>query len=95
MNSVLSAEIGLCSTYEKLLNDCEEALDAWAARSGQIRRIHLTGATVGGELLRLQARFARAYATLRKHIDRCERCQLTAPRTNRHRPPISILRASA
>jgi len=75
MKLELSAELGICDQYEKLLNACEQALTAWSVRSEELRRIHLTGVEVGGELLRLQANFAKAYALLRRHTERCERCR--------------------
>ena len=81
MKLELSAELGLCSKYEELLNECERALETWSARSEQIRSIHLTGVEVGGELLRLQAHFAKTYATLRRHVARCERCWYLASRS--------------
>lgn len=84
MNVEFSAELGLCGLYEKLLSDCERALEAWSARSEELRSIHLTGVAIGGELLRLQARFAKAYAALRRHSEKCEHCRLQAKRIRPH-----------
>jgi hypothetical protein len=81
MMTEFSAELGLCATYEELLSTCERALEAWSARSEQIRKIHLAGVEVGGEMLRLQARFAKTYAALRRHADNCEHCRLQARRS--------------
>jgi hypothetical protein len=80
MNTEFSAELGLCHTYEELLSDCERALEAWSARSEEIQKIHVAGAEVGGEMLRLQARFAKAYERLRRHVEKCENCRLQAKR---------------
>jgi hypothetical protein len=80
MNAVFSVELGLCRTYEELLSDCEQALDAWSARREQIRKIHLAGVKIGSEMLQLQARFAKAYAMLRRHAENCEHCRLQAKR---------------
>lgn len=74
----LDLEVLLCGDYEKLLNDCQKALDHWNARSERVRQTQQTGDEAGRELLRLQARFAKSYAVLQRHIERCERCQLAA-----------------
>jgi predicted secreted protein len=68
----------LCGEYEQLLNDCQRALEQWNGRSERIRQAHLQGEATGRELLRLQARFAKAYTVLQRHVDRCERCQLAS-----------------
>ncbi len=82
MKAESSADLGLCGAYEELLRDCEQALEAWSARSEKIRQIHLTGAEVGAELLTLQVRFARAYTTLSAHTEICQRCSFLAKRTS-------------
>jgi predicted secreted protein len=74
----LSFEALLCGEYEKLLNDCQQALDRWNDRSETVRQRHQTGEETGIELLRLQARFAKAYTLLQRHVRRCERCGLAA-----------------
>lgn len=78
MNDELTFEVLLCGEYEKLLTDCQNALDHWNARSERLRLTHQTGDETGRELLRLQARFAKSYTVLRRHVERCERCQLAA-----------------
>lgn len=78
MNDELPFEVLLCGEYEKLLNDCQEALDRWNERSEEIRQTKQTGVDAGRELLRLQARFAKSYTVLQRHIQRCERCELAA-----------------
>ncbi len=91
MKAELSADLGVCSAYEELLRDCEQALEDWSARSEQIRQIHLTGIEVGSELLLLQARFAKAYAVLRKHTQKCPHCSFLARRND----PRGFRRSSA
>jgi hypothetical protein len=71
-------EVSLCSEYENLLNECQRALDRWNERSEQLREGHQAGEATGRELLLLQARFAKAYTVLRRHVERCENCQLVA-----------------
>lgn len=78
MSNELSFEFLLCGEYERLLNECQLALDHWNRRSERARQLHVTGEETGRELLRLQARFAKAYALLQQHIEHCERCQLAA-----------------
>ena len=81
MNDELSFEVLLCAEYERLLNECQDALDHWNERSESIRLARQTGKESGGELLRLQARFAKAYNNLQRHVGRCERCELAARMT--------------
>ena len=72
----LSFEGILCGDYERLLNDCQLALERWNERSEQIREAHQTGVDAGRELLRLQAGFAKSYTILQRHVQRCSRCEL-------------------
>ena len=78
VNDELTFEALLCGDYETLLNDCQQALDRWNERSEQIRETKQTGVGTGRELLRLQARFAKSYTVLQRHVRRCERCELAA-----------------
>ena len=78
MNDELSFDVLLCGEYEKLLNDCQRALNHWNGRSERIRDAQQTGEQAGRELLRLQARFAKSYTVLQRHVERCDRCQLAA-----------------
>lgn len=78
VNDEFSFEALLCGEYERLLNDCQLALDRWNKRSGQIRATQQAGVETGRELLRLQARFAKSYTVLQRHVHRCERCGLAA-----------------
>jgi predicted secreted protein len=82
MTEELSFEFLLCGEYERLLCECQKALDHWNSRSERIRQAQMSGEEPGRELLRLQARFAKSYAVLQRHIEHCERCQLAA-RMNR------------
>jgi hypothetical protein len=68
----------LCGEYERLLDDCQRALERWNGRSEQIRQARETGVETGRELLRLQACFAKSYTVLQRHVQRCERCELAA-----------------
>ena len=74
MDEELSFTTAFCSDYEKLLDHCQLALAAWSDRSEYAREADISGEAVGRELLRLQARFAKCYAVLQKHVHSCERC---------------------
>jgi hypothetical protein len=76
VNDELTVEVLLCGEYERLLNECQQSLDEWNGRSEEIRQTHQKGEAAGRELLSLQARFAKSYTVLQRHIERCEECQL-------------------
>jgi len=63
-----------CPEYEALLDNCQRALQAWSERSENARSAHVTGEGIGRQLLLLQARFAKSYDTLQRHVHSCERC---------------------
>jgi hypothetical protein len=74
MTRQLPATVLACSEYQRLL---EESSGAREARS--TFRIKRCGAQVIPEetireLLRLQAKYARAYALLQNHVRTCGRC---------------------
>jgi len=74
MSEELSLADSFCTDYERLLDECQQALSAWSARSEKIRQSRVTGESVGRELLRLQTQFAKCYTVLQKHTRTCERC---------------------
>jgi len=76
VNDELTVEVLLCGDYEKLLEQCQRSLDDWNERSEEIRQTNQNGEAAGRELLLLQARFAKSYTVLQRHIERCEECQL-------------------
>ena len=78
MNDEFNFEVLLCDEYQRLLNECQNALDHWNGRSEHLRQASQTGEETGRELLRLQARFAKSYSVLQRHTDHCEQCQLAA-----------------
>jgi hypothetical protein len=78
VNGQIFCEVLLCEEYERLLKECQKCLHLWNERSEEIRRTRQTGDAAGRELLSLQARFAKSYALLRRHIEECEECQLVA-----------------
>jgi len=74
MNEDRSFANAFCSEYESLLDQCHRDLLAWSERCESARDAHVTGEAIGRELLRLQARFAKSYDVLQKHVHSCERC---------------------
>jgi hypothetical protein len=75
MNSTVACKTAVCAQYEILLKECEVALQAWDERREQIAHSHLSAKEVGDELYCLQADYAKAYTTLRKHVSKCAICR--------------------
>jgi hypothetical protein len=78
MSKQLSVETIVCSEYQRLLEEAQSALEVWNEHRGEICRSLVVGKEAGDELLRLQAKFARAYTVLRNHAHGCLRCQLVS-----------------
>jgi hypothetical protein len=78
MYSSFSANRIFCSTYEELLQACQQALDSWAARREEAAQQGLCGKELGDQLVRLQADFAKSYAVLHRHKHECPLCQFAA-----------------
>jgi hypothetical protein len=78
MREQLSVETMVCSEYQRLLEEGESALEIWNEYRAEIGRSRLFGKEAGDELLRLQAKFARAYTVLQNHVHNCLRCQLVS-----------------
>jgi hypothetical protein len=78
MSKVQFVKTALCSNYQTLLEECERALATWNDRRAEIAESRLVGKDVGDELLRLQAKYARAYTVLQHHAYNCSFCQLAA-----------------
>ncbi len=77
----MSEEMGMrtaaCSDYERLLEECKDALFAWKMRREEICRNGPRGKLTGDELQRLQAEYARAYSRLERHVKNCDACRFT------------------
>jgi hypothetical protein len=78
MNEGLSFKTAVCTEYERLLHECQRALEAWRNRRDQVAKARLTGKQIGDELQMLQANYAKAYANLNKHDRHCELCQFVS-----------------
>jgi hypothetical protein len=59
-----------------LLEDCQSALEIWDEHRVEVCESRLFRKEAGDELLRLQAKYARAYAVLQRHSQDCLLCQL-------------------
>jgi hypothetical protein len=87
---------GFCSEYEQLLLVCQRALETWAKRREEAWQMGLNGKQLGNELIRLQANFAKSYATLRKHTQECPACSFVANIADRERQgqPVVVSNSS-
>ena len=78
MNKQFPIKTTVCSKYQRLLEDSQSALEIWNEHRAEISQSRLIGKEAGDELLRLQAKFARAYAVLEHHSKDCVLCRLVA-----------------
>jgi hypothetical protein len=68
----------ICEKYQTLLEECERALAIWNEHRAEIAKSRLIAKEAGDELLRLQAKYARAYTVLQNHAHNCSFCLLAA-----------------
>jgi hypothetical protein len=83
MSKPLCINATVCSEYQILLEECQSALEFWDLHRAEVCESRLTGKEAGDELLRLQAKFARAYAVLQRHPQDCPLCQLVSTMAER------------
>lgn len=76
MNNQVSVETALCAEHQMLLAECQRALETWNEHRAEFCQFHFIEREAGDELLRLQAKYARAYTMLRNHERTCPLCQL-------------------
>lgn len=76
MSSSQYVKTGICEKYQTLLEEFERALAIWNERRAKITQSRLVAKDEGDELLRLQAKYARAYTMLQNHSHNCTFCQL-------------------
>jgi hypothetical protein len=74
MNQDVQMRTAGCPDYQRLLQECQNALIAWKNRSEEITHFGLQGKAAGDGLQRLQAEYARAYNRLKRHADGCRAC---------------------
>ena len=78
MNTQLSAITTVCSEYQRLLEESRRALEIWNEVRAEVCQSRLNGKAAGDELLRLQAKYARAYTLEQRHAHNCSVCQLVS-----------------
>lgn len=78
MSKQFFIETTVCSEQQRLFDECQKALDNWNIRRADFCFPHLSRKEAGDELLRLQAKYARAYTVLRNHTSNCALCQLAS-----------------
>ncbi len=67
---------GICERYQALLEECGNALAVWDKSRARVAESGPAGKEEGDEIFRLQAKYARAYAALQKHVHECVLCRL-------------------
>ena len=78
MNRQFSFETAVCTEHQRLFEESQKALEIWNDRRAEFCQRHLSGKQAGDELLRLQAKYARAYAVLRNHAHNRSLCRLAS-----------------
>jgi hypothetical protein len=67
--------VGVCAEYQRLLDSCQKALAAWQQHRSLAERHSLASPRLRGQINRLQAEYARLYASLETHERVCMNCQ--------------------
>jgi hypothetical protein len=75
MNNQFSVET-VCREHQMLLRECQRNLEIWNEHRAEFCRFRFVEREAGDELLRLQAKYARAYTVLQNHERNCSLCQL-------------------
>jgi len=78
MSKQLSVNTSICSEYQRLLEESQGALEIWNEHRAEFCQFRFIGREAGDELLRLQAKYARAYTVLQNHERNCSLCQLAS-----------------
>ena len=75
MRHQLPASAIICSEYQKLLEASAGARGTWSKLRAETSWTPLVPKERVDKLLRLQAKYAKAYSRLQKHVQTCLRCQ--------------------
>jgi hypothetical protein len=75
MTKQLSVNTSLCNEYQRLLEESQSALEIWNEHRAEFWQFRFIERGAGDELLRLQAKYARAYTVLQNHERNCSLCQ--------------------
>lgn len=85
MDEQLLVDTAVCAEHQRLLEECEGALEIWNEHRAEFCQFRFIRREAGEELLRLQAKCIRAYTVLQNHGRNCSVCQLVS----RVRGPVS------
>ena len=75
MTKQLPARVMVCGEYQRLLEESARAREAWSKLRYEVCWTELIPKKTVDELLRLQAKYARAFSLLQKHVHACARCE--------------------
>ena len=78
MSKQLSVNTSISSEYQRLLEGSQSALEIWNEHRAEFCQFRFAGREAGDELLRWQAKYARAYTELQNHERTCSLCQLAS-----------------
>jgi hypothetical protein len=76
MNKQFSVETAICTEHQRLLAECQRALEIWNEHRAEFCQFRPMAREAGDELLRLQAKYARAFTVLQNHEHNCSLCRL-------------------
>src|SRR5258708_33658128 len=71
MSMQLAVNATVCSEHQRLLEECQRALEIWNEHRAEFCQFRFIAREAGDELLRLQAKYARAYTVLQNHERNC------------------------
>jgi hypothetical protein len=75
MPTEVMSQTAVCPEYQLLLETCQRALATWQRQTTLASRLSFAGRHAGGDLKRLQAKYAQAYTVLEHHEQSCRTCQ--------------------
>ena len=78
MSKQLSVNTSVSSRYQRLLEESQSSLEIWNEHRAEFCQFRFIGREAGDELLRLQAKYARAYIVLQNHERNRSLCQLVS-----------------
>lgn len=90
MHSQPSFRTAICTDYEHLLFACQRALENLLRLQKQVASHPFAGADTSNQLLPLEAAYARAYAQLESHDERCQLCRFVSELGHRNSSSSSI-----
>jgi hypothetical protein len=89
MDSQYPFRTAICTDYEKLLFACQKALETFHHQQ-RLASLSCTDSDSSGELIRLEAAYARAYARLESHDENCQLCRFVSALAQRNFSSSSV-----